>query len=201
MIVISVFITFSGPWGLLGIFLVLLSGLFSGGAPVIRGFKGRWGFLLFLVVIFLLSRLNGSRQSALLLTGRLALLLITAQLFTSSTSPGRMARGVKALLSPLPGRAGEKLAAHLRLYFTLLPMVFYEAEEISQAQRSRGLHLKRRPFRRTLLFTATFIVSVFSSAEVLSDALDSRGWRGFLTPENYDKRITSQAGKESRNLD
>lgn len=190
MAVISVSITFLGPWGLLGIFLVLLAGICLGGPPILQGFRGRWGFLLFLGVIFLLSRLGGSPDTALLLTGKLALLLITAQLYTSSTSPAGMAGGVARLLSPLPLDMGRKLGAHLRLYFTLLPLVFDEAEEISQAHRARGIRLRRRPVKGLLLFTTAFIIGVFSSAESLSEALDSRGWKGSPPQENQDGEKT-----------
>jgi len=184
MVLISVFITFLGPWGLLGVLLFLSGALALGGAPVVRGFRGRWGFLFFLGAIFILSWLNGPLNAALLLTSRLALLLITANIFTSSTSPGDMAGGVKTLLSPLPGEAGEKLGAHLRLFFILLPLVFDEAEEVSLAQRARGVTFRRRPLRRMVLFSTTFLIGVFSSAQALSEALDSRGWRGLVSSEH-----------------
>lgn len=77
---------------------------------------------------------------ALVMTARLVLLFIIAQLLTFTTSPVSLIDGIERLLSPLRrlGVPAHELAMVMSIALRFIPVFYEESEKIVKAQVSRG---------------------------------------------------------------
>jgi len=115
---------------------------------------------------------------------RLSLLVIVAALLTFTTSSSQLAHGLEALLRPLIrlGFPVRELALVLTIALRFTPTLFDEVDQISKAQRARGLDVvSKNPWQRVQSWVPMFVpifVSAFHRAEALATAMEARGFRG-----------------------
>ncbi|NSW82662.1 MAG: energy-coupling factor transporter transmembrane protein EcfT [Syntrophothermus sp.] len=124
---------------------------------------------------------EGVRQA---LTTGLKLLLVcwVAQWLTFTTSPVKLAEGIKVLLTPCRrvGVPVEELAMIATIAIRFVPIVFDEAEEMVKAQASRGADFESLHFRARLNSIISVLVPLVSRcwrrAEDLALAMEIRGY-------------------------
>jgi len=182
---------------------LLLAGFLAAGIPLGEVFSGLKGFFwLFAFTAFLqlfwtpgtalfdvdlgFLRVAATREGALrgwIIFLRLTAVITGANLLSATTSPGRLGSGIERLLSPLRrlGMPVEDVALAFSIGMQFLPIIFDEAEEIRNAQASRGIgHLARNPLTRIYSLHAILIpvlVRTVKRTEDLATAMILRGYR------------------------
>jgi energy-coupling factor transport system permease protein len=118
----------------------------------------------------------------LLITLRLGLLILFASLLPSLTPEMELSGAMERILSPLARLkipVGD-VSMMMALVFRFVPLIAEEYERIRKAQISRGARLDEGgPVRRIIALFPVLIplfVQAFRRAEVLAEALESRGW-------------------------
>jgi energy-coupling factor transport system permease protein len=132
------------------------------------------------------SRLGGfaaGAEAGVLMTLRLAGMVLAATLLTFTTEPIRLADGLSRLFAFLervriPAR---DLAMVLALALRFLPTVMEEAQRIVIAQQARGARFEGGLLtraRRLLPLAVPLFVGCIARADTLALAMEARGWRG-----------------------
>lgn len=134
---------------------------------------------------FSLAGLNVTYQGltrGALLTLRFLLLLIFASLLTATTSPSMMTVGIERMLRPLPlrklGISSFDLATMVFLSLHFVPLLYGSFNHLRDSQVSRGLDMKRNPFRALCSLSVPMVRTAFCSAEEVAVAMESRCYQG-----------------------
>lgn len=115
---------------------------------------------------------------------RLALLVLTANLLTMSTSPMALSDGLESIFSPLKrfGFPAHELAMMMTIALRFIPTLLGETDRILKAQLARGADLDRGGIvKRMKAFIPVLVplfVIVFQRADDLAVAMEARCYRG-----------------------
>lgn len=114
---------------------------------------------------------------------RLAILIVTAALFTLTTSPTELTDGVERMLKPLRrfGLPAHELAMIMTIALRFIPTLIEEADRLRKAQLVRGAHVCGGLVRRAkslIPLMVPLFVSAFRRADELAVAMDARCYRG-----------------------
>ena len=116
---------------------------------------------------------TGGLNAGLFFSVKIALLALIAGVVNRTTHPAAWSKGVEGLL---PGRLGLILGLALRM----LPTMLAEAVRIRTAQRARGLDLSKGGMvarvRNLLPLLAPLLTATFRRADLMSDAMQARGF-------------------------
>lgn len=163
-----------------------------------EGLRLLWLFLLLTAVIQLMVVKGGDVYlswggitveeegvlQAVLVTGRLMLLLIGSSLLTLTTSPMQLTDGLERLLSPLArlGVSVHELSLMMSIALRFIPTLFDEIEKITNAQKSRGASIDTGPvwlrLKHMMAVMIPLMVSAMRRADELAWAMEARGYRG-----------------------
>ena len=197
--ILAIFLIVDWP-GLLGLGLLLgiiyiLSGL--PGIMLLKGLKP----LLFLLIIALplqimftpgevvatlgpvLITREGLYQ-ALLLSYRLAALILTTSFLTLTTSPVALTDGLERMLKPLERIKvpAHELAMMTTIALRFIPIFAEEAEKIRKAQQARGADFDSgrliQRLRNLISILVPLLLSAFRRADDLALAMEARCYRG-----------------------
>lgn len=136
-------------------------------------------------VIFSFYSLNISIdgiKAALIMSLKLILLLLSAQLLIMTTSYLELNDGLERLLQPLSrlGFPSEELVMIMMIAINFIPMLLEEAESIRLAQLNRGADFKSGSLfqrgRMQLAMLVPLFYMVFQRAEELAQAMEARGY-------------------------
>lgn len=188
---LSVTVFLSESTGLLLLTILMSALLYLSGYPLLKrqNLRQLRGILLFALLIFagraLVPEAAGSGTAAAsregLLEGirgawRLLLFAAAGLLFTVTTTAIRMQDGIVSVLRPVPFVPEQKIAVMISLTITFVPLIFTVAHEVLDVHRSRGINLKKRPFRGTYLFTSHVLAAILQYTDDLSTAMESRAY-------------------------
>jgi energy-coupling factor transport system permease protein len=114
---------------------------------------------------------------------RLCLLVVISSLLTYTTSPGQLAHGLEATLSPLTqiGLPVPEVSMVLTIALRFVPTISDQIDRIMTAQRARGADPTGNPLERVQSWVPVFVpifVLAFRRAEQLATAMEARGYRG-----------------------
>ena len=114
---------------------------------------------------------------------RLALLIVSAALFTLTTSPTELTDGIERMLKPLRrlGLPVHELAMTMTIALRFIPTLVEEADRLRKAQLARGAHFSGGPVRRAralIPLMLPLLLSAFRRADELAAAMDARCYRG-----------------------
>jgi energy-coupling factor transport system permease protein len=114
---------------------------------------------------------------------RIALLIITANLLTLTTSPMALTDAMERLLSPLKriGVPAHEIAMMLSIAIRFIPLLVNESERIRKAQISRGNRFEGsliRKMKQMIPLIIPLFLSAFRRANDLALAMDARCYRG-----------------------
>jgi energy-coupling factor transport system permease protein len=112
---------------------------------------------------------------------RLVSLLLGGTWLMGTTEPMLMVRGIAAFLRPfrrwLPG---EEIALVIGMALRFFPLLLEEAEEITLAQRARGVDFRRQRWPRRIKGLLSMVIPLFLSAlrrsGELTQAMEARGF-------------------------
>lgn len=109
-------------------------------------------------------------EQALLISGRVLLVLTLAALFTLTTPVAAVLDAIDRALTPIIGRRrSERFGLMVALTIRSIPLLTELVTEVQQARKARGLERSLRAF------AVPVVVRALKSADELGDALTARG--------------------------
>lgn len=112
-----------------------------------------------------------------LICWRLTLVIVLGSLLTATTRPSAIRAAVHWFLHPLPLISGRRAATMMGLLLRFIPVIFEQAAETRDAQRCRGVNLRKNPVYRLKVFAVPMIRRTFEHADNLALAMAARGYR------------------------
>jgi len=103
-------------------------------------------------------------------------------LFTQTTTPLQITRGMEKLISPLARLRFpvQDFSLMMMIAIRFIPVLTEEAQRIWKAQRSRGANIKRGTLRKRAETLMSILLPVFTSvfrrADEMALALEARGY-------------------------
>jgi energy-coupling factor transporter transmembrane protein EcfT len=150
-------------------------------------------FLLFLVFVFAVRTiaisdrwipaiLSGSELAgALIVCWRLLLVVLMGLLLMATTRISDIRAALIWLLKPLPLVDESAAATMVGLVVRFLPLILFQAAEIGEAMRARGIQLRKNPLTRLVKFTTALFRRVFLRADELADTMQARCYSSHRT--------------------
>ncbi len=163
-------------------------------------------FLLFLLFVFGVRTLAfdsgwtptisaGSVNTALLVCWRLLLVVLMGVLLMATTRTAHIRAALVWFLKPIPLINEKTAATMVGLVVRFIPVILFQALEISDAQRARCVQQRKNPLRRLTRFTTALLRRVFSSADELAVAMQARCYHEDRTlPDLFFSRRDGLAG-------
>ena len=169
---------------LISIFLILC----TSSIPVKKALTELRGFLLFFLLIILISGIktvpqNETSRLAIspvgLVTGiqtiaRMGTVILAAVLFTASTTQREMRDAVWWFFKPVPFIPEIRLANMFSLSISFLPLLFSRTGDLRRAQLSRAIKNRPNPFRQIRLIAIPLLIGSFRRVDGIARAMESR---------------------------
>ena len=139
----------------------------------LRPFTFFFIFILIMHIIFTPNKLN----QGIITVWRFTLLIIVASILTFSTSISQLVYAIEKLFTPLklikinPRNIAVMVSATIRF----IPLLFQEANQIRDAQKSRCTNFKK--IKHTIGLIMPLLRKTFNRASNLADAMESRCYR------------------------
>jgi len=142
-------------------------------------------FLFFLLFVFVVRAISftetmlpiitaAQAQVALIVCWRLLLIVFMGVLLMSTTRTADIRAALIWGMKPLPF-VNERIAATMvGLVVRFLPLILFQASEIGDAMRARGIERRKNPLIRLIRFTITLFRRVFLRADTLVDTMQAR---------------------------
>lgn len=133
---------------------------------------------------------------ALTVCWRLLLVVFMGALLISTTRTGDIRAALVWGLKPLPFVNERVAATMVGLVVRFLPLILFQANQISDAMRARGIERRKNPVVRLTRFTITLFRRVFLRADELVDSMQARCYSEYRTlPElSFSKKDIVAAG-------
>ena len=190
-------------WGLLLLLLLLHSSFIIVNLSIIKTIKETRYFLYLILLVFMTRAvftpgeilveqmgISISRQgitSGLFFSWRLWLILLSGILFVNTSKIAQIKAAVQWYLKPVPLVPEKKVGVILSLMIRFLPFIMEKAVEISNAQKARGIGLRKNPIYRIRVYILPLLRSLFENADKLVIAMEAR----CFTPDRSDPELTS----------
>ena len=149
-------------------------------------------FLFFLCFVFAVRAITFTHRwtptlsadmagEALIVCWRLLLVVFMGVLLMATTRTADIRAALVWYLKPIP-IVDEKMAATmLGLVVRFLPVILFQAGEIADAQRARGIERRKNPLIRLMRFTIPLFRRVFLCADELTAAMQARCYSEYRT--------------------
>lgn len=159
-------------------------------------------FLILLLVIFTTRMLSASGVPAYsigpiaisldgILQGgvvclRLILVVLLGLILVASTRYSEIKRAVEWVLTPFPFIPKRRVATMIGLLLRFIPVIFNEAREIKEAQRSRAIEARKNPVYRIVKLVVPLVRRTFLRAEKLALAMEARCYQEMRTDPQFN---------------
>ncbi len=142
-------------------------------------------FLYLLIFVFAVRAISFTDQfhpvisaeglsEALFFCWRLLLIVLMGLLLVSTTRTSDIRAAIIWFLKPLP-LVDEKMAATMvGLLVRFLPLILFQAREIDEGMRARGIERRRNPLVRPVRFSVALFRRVFVRADELVETMQAR---------------------------
>ncbi|MBW1710054.1 MAG: energy-coupling factor transporter transmembrane protein EcfT [Deltaproteobacteria bacterium] len=141
-------------------FIFMARALTTPGTPVFEFF------------IFSVSR-QGLYQGVLV-CWRLLLITLLGLFLVATTRSSEIRSAVEWFLTPIRFIPGKRVATMIGLIIRFIPLVFDQAKMTADAQKARGVELRKNPVYRLIKFTIPLIRRIFEDADKLVLAMEAR---------------------------
>ncbi len=105
---------------------------------------------------------------------RLLVVILVGILFISSTRLSEIKAAVEWYLGLVPMIPERRVGTMISLLVRFLPLIIEEASETSDAQRARGVELRKNPIYRMKAFSIPLFRRIFQRADKLALAMEAR---------------------------
>lgn len=113
------------------------------------------------------------------------LIMLTGLIFSSTTSLSDIKHALQWLFKPIPGIPEQRLAVMVGLSFGFIPILFKQADQISDAQKARCGDHHKNPIRRAFWFAMPLLKKTFANAEHIHLAMTARCYSDDRTPPRF----------------
>jgi len=142
-------------------------------------------FLFFLLFVFSVRAITlgsgwvpairmAAAGDALLVCWRLLVVVLMGILLVATTRIADIRAALVWSMRPIPLVDEKMLATMVGLVVRFLPVILFQASEISDAQRARGIERRKNPLVRLIKFSIPLFRRVFSCADELTVAMQAR---------------------------
>lgn len=128
-------------------------------------------------------------QSGLQFSWRLLLIIGICAILTGTTTLATLKNVVEWFLRPVPFIREARVATMFSLTFMLIPLIFDQAAEISDAQKARGIETRKNPAQRIGLLALPLLIQAFRHADEIVLAMESRCFSEERTPVHFKTTI------------
>lgn len=115
--------------------------------------------------------------SGLLFSWRLILFLMISTILTGTTTLSSLQTAICWLLRPLPFINERRIATLFNMTFVLIPLIFDEANQLREAQRSRCIDNRKNPLQQVVLLVYPLLRQTFRKVEEIALAMEARGYQ------------------------
>lgn len=105
---------------------------------------------------------------------RLAVVITIGLLLVSTTRPSEIKAAVEWYLRPVPFFPEKKVSIMMSLIIRFIPVIFDQAKETADAQRARGVEIRKNPVYRLRKLLIPLMRRIFARADKLADAMEAR---------------------------
>ena len=105
---------------------------------------------------------------------RLAAVILISLAFVATTRPSEIKSALEWFLRPFPFIPGKRVSVMMSLVMRFLPVIFEQAKETLDAQRARGIELRRNPVYRMQKLGIPVMRRIFERADKLALAMEAR---------------------------
>lgn len=129
-----------------------------------------------------------SRQGTyegILICWRLISVVLLGLCFISTTKSSEIRGAAEWLLRPVPLIPEKRAGIMLSLLIRFIPLILSQAKETAEAQRARGIELRKNPLYRLEKFAFPFLRKIFEDADRLTVAMEARSYSENRTPPDF----------------
>lgn len=142
-------------------------------------------FLFFLLFVFMVRAVTldhrfvpavsmAAAAEGLIVCWRLLVVVLMGILLMATTRIAHIRAALVWFMRPIPMVDEKMMATMVGLVVRFLPLILFQASEISDAQRARGIERRKNPLTRLIKFSIPLFRRVFLGAEELSLAMQAR---------------------------
>ncbi len=180
---------------------VLFVALFGAGLPVKKLFSEIRYFLFLISMIIIVHSLSipgapmtiipipgltrEGLRSGLFFGWRITLIILASVILTGTTSLVTLKNAIEWFLRPIPFIKEKRVGTMFSLTFVLIPLIFDQASEIMDAQKSRCIEGKKDPIRRITFLVFPLLLQTFRRADEMVCAMESRCYSEDRTPAEF----------------
>jgi biotin transport system permease protein len=124
-------------------------------------------------------------NSGLVFGWRIILLVAISMILIATTTLSTLQNVIGWGLHPVPLIPGAKISTMIGLTFTLVPLIFDQASEMLDAQKSRCIAGRKNPIERIFFLVFPLLLQTFRRADEMILAMESRCYCEQRTPEIF----------------
>lgn len=129
-------------------------------------------------------------SSGLLFGWRLILMILIGIIMTGTTSLSLFKNVLEWFLRPVPFIPEARVAMMFSLTFVLIPLIFDQASEMLDAQKSRCIDGRKNPITRILALAGPLLFHTFMRADEIVQAMESRCYSEVRTKAVFKTTLT-----------
>jgi energy-coupling factor transport system permease protein len=192
---------FVEPSGLAVLAVALAAAIIASKIRIARLLYELKGFYVFLAFLFALSAYSGEGRpvidfiiplpseagilAALLLIGRLLLLILSGAVFLATTIQTRLTAACRSILDKVPFVPAAFISTMMGLAVAFVPVLLDLWGEVSDAVRSRGSGRIRNPVTKIVLHARPLLVQILTRTEEIAEAMEARCYDGDYTKPGF----------------
>lgn len=193
MFLVSISISFtSNKYALTFLSVMLLLTLFIAKLPILTLLRELKYFIYLIAIVFCIrsftipgTRIEGfpihgvtaeGVVSGLLFGWQLVLIIIACLILTATTTLVSLRDAIEWFLNPIPFIPAARVAIMVNLTFVLIPLIFDQACEMSNAQKARCINGRKNPVERIKFIVIPLLVQTFRRADEMALAMEARGF-------------------------
>ena len=129
---------------------------------------------------------DGARHGGLI-AWRVFSVIVLGILFSSTTKISEIKSATEWFLAPIPFVSEQNAAMMISLVFRFVPVIFEQANEISAAQRSRGMENRKNPLYKIQKISIPLMLKTFAQADRLTEAMEARLYSQNRSPRHFPR--------------
>lgn len=128
-------------------------------------------------------------HSGLFFGWRIILIILVCAVLTGTTSLATLKSVIEWFLRPVPFIREMRVGTMFSLTFVLIPLIFDQASEMLDAQKSRCIEGRKNPIKRIIFLVFPLLLQTFRRADEMVLAMESRCYSDDRTPAVFKTNL------------
>lgn len=128
-------------------------------------------------------------RSGLFFGWRIILIILVCAVLTGTTSLATLKSAIEWFLRPVPFVRETRVGTMFSLTFVLIPLIFDQASEMLDAQKSRCIEGRKNPIKRITFLVFPLLLQTFRRADEMVLAMESRCYSEDRTPAEFKTNL------------